>query len=132
MKDGEGDEAPSVLLLAKVWALAELFNIPRLQNMAMEKLQAKLCLLSSWDDFIHVINFAYDETKQEDSPLRKLVAQKMAYGMRDGWIDEADKFPRDFMRDVLKVLFACYEQQPFKGAISYASVFFVKVEDEDE
>jgi hypothetical protein len=135
LKGGAGDDAPSVFLLAHIWSLAGRFNIPQLQNTTMENFQARLGSLDNWDRFLDVILYVYEDDKPKDSPLRKLAAQKMSYGMRERWTTEVDKFPSSFMADVMAILFDFHDKQPLSKLNqipSDASGFYIDIKDENE
>lgn len=103
--------------------------MPGLQNEALTKFQESLNLCDKWDDKIQVIQYVYEEEDlAQEHPLRKITVEMLAYGFgkRRGWHKRFNRFPKEFMADVMMVLFTFHDAQKSKGIPVQASRLFVR------
>jgi hypothetical protein len=134
LRDREGEDIPTALLLAKVWVLAGRFIMPLLQNFAMDRFRTSLVSSDDWPILLSVISYAYEVDKPEHSPLRNLIVERFAFGRRENWLDQMDKVPQSFVIDVIKLMFAFHDRQIFKsrGKISLGSDHHVEINEDNE
>ena len=120
LRDREGEDVSTVLLLAKVWLLARRSAMPFLRKFAMDKFRSSLISTNDWSILVSVINYAHEFDKPEDSLLYKLVVEKFTVGKRERLLERTDKVPQSFVTDIVKVIFAFHDRQPFRfrGKIS--------------
>lgn len=149
LKQDQGNDSPSVVLLAKVWSLAERFIMPRLQNVAIDQFRLGLDRVADLIIFERLATFAYGKDLAKDNPIRKLTVEKYAYGpfnttpQSSGfvpfprcrslqWPGVASSFPAEFFTDVMKTLAEFHDRQLLLGEVSKASNFHVPVNEEED
>lgn len=136
LKKGEGEDDPGLLLLAKVWALAERFIMPRLQNFVLDQFRSGLDHLEEITILQSLASFAYGKDLAKNNPIRKLTIEKFAYGSTRcvTWPGNPVDYPAEFFTDVMKVLAAFHDHQQARlhGKLSKASEFYVQVREEED
>lgn len=74
----KSSEFPSFEILARLWAFGDRYQIPLLQNLAIDALVQKLHDISKFDTI--VVKVAYEET-MKDSPLRRFAIDCCVFRM---------------------------------------------------
>jgi hypothetical protein len=84
--------------LARLWILAEKLLIPRLQNLAIKRLEEKRIEYS----FIHIGAFqhVWDNTAQ-DSPLRRLIIHHCVWNLnKNTYRSSIENFPKEMLAEI--------------------------------
>jgi len=83
---GDEEKCPSLVIHAKVYALAEKFLIPGLKALAIRKYKAAASASLGIDDFLQSVQEVYTSTVESDRGLRDAVV-KLIYD-HPVWLDE--------------------------------------------
>ncbi len=131
-----------ILMLLKVWMLANRFIMLELQNKAVEMIFGLLgAVRIEHDSMLEAILYIYENDVPQGpngSPLRDLFAKHCAFKLGVGgpslnrWDEPDARLPRAFLEDMLKILGDFHDRQPakFHGKRPYLENLFVGDQDE--
>jgi hypothetical protein len=84
--------------LARLWVLAERLLIPRLQNLAIDRIDEKRIECNCI--YIGALQYVWDSTAP-DSPLRRLFIHQCVWNLRsDVYRSSIDKFPKQMLAEI--------------------------------
>lgn len=120
------------MVLAELWILAENLNIPVLQNATVE---AIVKIANEWQAVPDTtFTYIYENTKDETSPLRRLVVRQCIEHMSpETYIMQKEVFPKDLLCEIACRYPAMRSQIEDENMTEVkAEDFFVPVEIADE
>jgi len=102
-------ENSTLLQIAKIWILADQWCMPRLQNLAIDRLSREAERTKGVSGYLaaHVYDNVYDP-----SPLRKFIVAMGVYNMPSRiFHDGRDIYPIEYLQDVCFLFFSRREKQ---------------------